>query len=320
MKQIPKLCDFSRVCTCVDCGCIFGTNGKFAKRCYACSVNERVNAVMRSRSSKDETVAVGVGSGGNQSGAKNIAFDENAKWHNAIHERGYSTSEFKAIARRFMGSVCYICGKSDVRIDVHHINGIKTDNRLSNLVPVCVNCHAGVIHAMHRQSNEWVETRTMSLLSDSAKRWLAFAREAEEAGKVCERWLNYYGAIHMVSEGFTEQEMRGFRNGAKQEVLIKAFRNCGCKCACCMADWHDVELVETFLDGNRRNKSAENLTAFCKTCFNAIQGAGLKFADYLPNGEAEVKPRNEAGNREPATRTEGTPEVRQGQSIDGEKI
>jgi len=41
-------------------------------------------------------------------------------------------------------NACYVCGEAD-SICVHHINGDRSDNRLENLIPLCLSCH-GKVH------------------------------------------------------------------------------------------------------------------------------------------------------------------------------
>lgn len=36
---------------------------------------------------------------------------------------------------------CNICNKVTSDFEVHHINGVNTDNRLENLMAVCKDCH-----------------------------------------------------------------------------------------------------------------------------------------------------------------------------------
>ena len=45
------------------------------------------------------------------------------------------------------GHKCECCGLTEwlgqpIALELHHINGITTDNRLDNLVILCPNCHA----------------------------------------------------------------------------------------------------------------------------------------------------------------------------------
>jgi hypothetical protein len=44
--------------------------------------------------------------------------------------------EFAVYQRR-----CRDCGRSDVPLEVHHVNGDPTDNRIRNLIPMCVDGH-----------------------------------------------------------------------------------------------------------------------------------------------------------------------------------
>ena len=43
------------------------------------------------------------------------------------------------------GEYCHICG-THKNINVHHIDADRSNNDLSNLVPLCANCHADVHH------------------------------------------------------------------------------------------------------------------------------------------------------------------------------
>jgi 5-methylcytosine-specific restriction endonuclease McrA len=36
---------------------------------------------------------------------------------------------------------CADCGRSDVPLEVHHVNGDPMDNRIANLRPLCGDCH-----------------------------------------------------------------------------------------------------------------------------------------------------------------------------------
>jgi len=39
------------------------------------------------------------------------------------------------------GRQCRDCGRSDVPLELHHVNGDPTDNRIVNTIPLCHDCH-----------------------------------------------------------------------------------------------------------------------------------------------------------------------------------
>ena len=43
---------------------------------------------------------------------------------------------FAAYGRR-----CVECKRTDIALEVHHVNGDTTDNRLANVIPLCRDCH-----------------------------------------------------------------------------------------------------------------------------------------------------------------------------------
>jgi hypothetical protein len=46
------------------------------------------------------------------------------------------------------GRRCFECGRSDVPLEAHHVNGDPTDNAIGNLIPLCGDCHRSP--GMHR--------------------------------------------------------------------------------------------------------------------------------------------------------------------------
>jgi 5-methylcytosine-specific restriction endonuclease McrA len=39
------------------------------------------------------------------------------------------------------GRRCRDCGRSDVPLEVHHVNGDPMDNSIRNTIPLCRDCH-----------------------------------------------------------------------------------------------------------------------------------------------------------------------------------
>ena len=69
---------------------------------------------------------------------KRINSNENApNWRG-----GYSQAHYQRVAREIKPRQCEMCGKTDVRLDVHHIDHNRTNNSADNLMILCVSCHA----------------------------------------------------------------------------------------------------------------------------------------------------------------------------------
>lgn len=62
-------------------------------------------------------------------------------------------SDYRELCINEKGNLCIICGEED-NIDVHHIDGDRTNNQLKNLIPVCRYCHIG-IHEGRENYEHW---------------------------------------------------------------------------------------------------------------------------------------------------------------------
>ena len=77
------------------------------------------------------------------------------------------------------GHRCRDCGRSDLPLEVHHVNSDKTDNRITNLVPPAgiatdrryVSRHLSLRHRLLPQPD-----RPLSLVDDFDRRAVAAAR------------------------------------------------------------------------------------------------------------------------------------------------
>ena len=141
----------TKILTCVDCGKQFEFHGRTTKlRCDECWHKHRSISVMAERALKDNSVQIGVGSGGNQ----NIDVDMTPEERSALNEsrRVYyanNRDRMRAIARsRYrkkalsVYSSCEICGydKIDALI-VHHKDMDRANDSEDNLIVLCANCH-----------------------------------------------------------------------------------------------------------------------------------------------------------------------------------
>jgi 5-methylcytosine-specific restriction endonuclease McrA len=61
--------------------------------------------------------------------------------HRAHRPRGRQLAKLRARAFRAYGRRCRDCGRSDVALQLHHVNGDPMDNRIRNTIPLCLDCH-----------------------------------------------------------------------------------------------------------------------------------------------------------------------------------
>lgn len=65
-------------------------------------------------------------------------------WQGGISSGEYGiefSNELKENIKIKYNYTCQICGKNKVNLDVHHIDYVKTNNNITNLIPLCKICH-----------------------------------------------------------------------------------------------------------------------------------------------------------------------------------
>ena len=61
--------------------------------------------------------------------------------HRLWRPRGHANIRLRARVFAAYGRRCVECGRSDVPLEVHHVNADPNDNRIRNTIPLCVDCH-----------------------------------------------------------------------------------------------------------------------------------------------------------------------------------
>lgn len=151
---------------CVDCGAPFEFTGRTRKlRCDVCWGKHKSLGVMVSRKKRLPHAKLGVGSGGHQLGKDNHKWNEFSRYHGVLKGAGYAPG-YRRICYTVWAHQCAVCGASPETglIDVHHINGVRDDSRLENLVPLCrTTCHGRVHRGLKGRTPEEYTTRFYEL-------------------------------------------------------------------------------------------------------------------------------------------------------------
>ena len=137
-RKLCSSCASKKLLLCVDCGCQFvHLGGSSSRRCNKCLRKRKSFQVMLHRAEKDRSVRIGVGSGGNQRGVSNHAWNPHSTYRGAGRVDNF---EARSICFMVWEKNCVVCS-SKHRVQAHHINGNWKDNRIANVVPLCSSCH-----------------------------------------------------------------------------------------------------------------------------------------------------------------------------------
>jgi hypothetical protein len=61
--------------------------------------------------------------------------------HKPWRPRGRHNAKLRQRTFAIHGRRCADCGRTDVPLEVHHVDGDPTDNAIRNTIPLCVDCH-----------------------------------------------------------------------------------------------------------------------------------------------------------------------------------
>ncbi len=111
----------------------------------------------------------------------------------AGEQDGSYTADWPDVSRRTKESANYTCQECGVHLDqhrnllhVHHVNGVKTDNRGSNLQALCADCHRrapnhGHLHVSHENSQQIAKLRREQGVDAAAPSWNLVSKRADPA-------------------------------------------------------------------------------------------------------------------------------------------
>jgi len=148
---------------CEDCGEPFLFQGRTKKlRCEPCRRAHRSSQSNQYQANENPDRKIGAGSGGAQWGEDNHRWNEYAMYHgNKGYTHGYRANCFSVWERE-----CACCGRVDFSatfLDVHHIDGDRTNKEVENLIPLCRRCHGKVHNSKKKEINasDYIEALTI---------------------------------------------------------------------------------------------------------------------------------------------------------------
>ena len=75
--------------------------------------------------------------------------------------KGDECSDYRSICFKYHGSKCLICGEKNT-VHAHHIDEDRSNHKLENLVPLCLNHH----HYMHSEFKVLIEEKILSYIEE----------------------------------------------------------------------------------------------------------------------------------------------------------
>ena len=140
-RKVCNVCSPKKDCVCKRCGNTFIFYGiSYAYYCETCRFKTSSESVMRRRATKNLNVKLGVGSGGNQRGESNHAWNPESSYRDV---RRHETYDSRGACFAIWPKICVMCSSTEL-IQAHHVNGNWRDDRITNIIPLCKSCHTGL--------------------------------------------------------------------------------------------------------------------------------------------------------------------------------
>jgi len=92
-------------------------------------------------------------------------------------------SSYRRKALEEYGERCMYCGSGE-KIEVHHKNGDRNDNRLRNLIPLCKKCH----RKLHREGLDGLEDQLLPVSERSQLDTDTTTYQFDVGGDTWARW------------------------------------------------------------------------------------------------------------------------------------
>jgi hypothetical protein len=86
---------------------------------------------------------------------KRLMHEKQLESNNSYWKGGHSQAHYQRVRETYKLQICEICGKTnkDARLDTHHKDRNKSNNRLDNLMVLCAACHTR-LHYRERNKHD----------------------------------------------------------------------------------------------------------------------------------------------------------------------
>lgn len=169
---------------------------------------------------------------------------------------------------------CERCGiehwmGNEITFELHHINGIRTDNRLENLIILCPNCHSQTSN--FRGKNSSVDLECLEITKQTAESKMLFLIEQEKKQSEMKK-------INNKSKDCVEPKKR-FCEVCGKELNNKQTKFCSEECMFINARKNIPSKVE-LLEESYKHNSLESLSKFYNVSATACKKWAKKYEIY----------------------------------------